>query len=426
MDLFPVFSAVLAIAAVFAWLNHRFVRLPTTIGVMVIALGLSLVVVAIDAAGVDVSGPLESLLAQVQFDRAVLDVMLAFLLFAGALHVKLDDLLAAKWTIGALASVGLLASMAITGGLVWLTADALGIALPFLVCLLFGALISPTDPIAVLGILKSAGAPRALETKITGESLFNDGVAVVVFTLLVAVVGAGHGGEALDGGDVLMLLGLEIGGSVVLGLGAGYGAFYMLRTVDNYQVEVLITLALAAGLYSLAAALHSSGPLAVVVAGLFIGNTGRAYAMSERTVEHLDTFWELVDEILNVILFVLIGLEMILVPFPLPHLLLGLAAIPIALLARFASVGGTLTALRRRRALPPGAVTLLTWGGLRGGISVALALSLDRTLPARDVLVTVTYVVVVFSILVQGLTVGPLVRRLRRPEPHAVAPRELA
>jgi CPA1 family monovalent cation:H+ antiporter len=413
----------LVTAAVLAWVNHRFIGLPTTIGVMLIALAMSLGLQLITALGIPLEQPVEQLLIEVDFSETVLDMMLAFLLFAGALHVKLDHLREQKWIITTLATVGVLVSTALVAGMTYVLARAMSMEITFGSCLLFGALISPTDPIAVLGILKSAGVPKSLETKITGESLFNDGIAVVVFSLLVGLVGGGHGESgghgATGAADVAALLAVEVGGALALGMVCGWLAYRMLSTVDSYQVEVLITLALCTGVYALASSLHSSGPLAVVVAGLLIGNSGRQHAMSERTVEHVDTFWELVDEILNVVLFVLIGMEVLVLTYDGRHVLAGLLVIPVVLLARFAAVGGAVTVLLRRRTFSPHAIKIITWAGLRGGISVALALSLAATTPARDLIVTMTYIVVIFSIVVQGLSVAPLVRATTADERHA-------
>jgi len=299
----------------------------------------------------------------------------------------------------------------IIGYLAYWIFGLLDLDIPFIYCLLFGALISPTDPIAVLGILKSAAAPKTLETKITGESLFNDGVAVVVFLVLLGVA---TGGDELSAASVAGLFIQEAVGGVLYGLGIGTLAYWMLKRVDDYSVEVLITLALTTGGYALAEALHLSAPIAIVVAGLLIGNHGRSFAMSDKTREHLDTFWELVDEILNAVLFVLIGMEVLVLAVRQEYLLAGLLAIPITLLARLVSVGVPVGIMRRYRSFSRMVVTILTWGGLRGGISVALALSLPQG-PVRDTLVTVTYMVVAFSILVQGLTIGPLVRRAQLP-----------
>jgi CPA1 family monovalent cation:H+ antiporter len=410
MDALNLAALLISLAAVFAWINHRFIRLPSTIGLMLIALVLSLVLVLAGALGFgSVADKAQSLLAGIDFNTTLLHGMLSFLLFAGALHVNLADLAKQKWVIAVLASVGVIISTAIVGGLAWLAFSALGLDVPFIYCLVFGALISPTDPIAVLGLLKTTGAPKTLETKITGESLFNDGIGVVVFLVLLGIATRGD----MTASEVALLFVEEAVGGVVFGLLSGGIAYGMLRKVDNYQVEVLITLALVMGGYALATAIHVSGPIAVVVAGLLIGNQGRLLAMSDTTREHLDSFWELLDEILNAVLFVLIGLELLVLSFSGEYLLAAALAIPIVLLARLVSVGLPIGLMRKSRQFSPWVVTLMTWGGLRGGISVALALSLPSG-PERDLILAVTYVLVVFSILVQGLTLGPLLRRLLR------------
>ena len=407
MELFPLFSGILVIAAVFSYLNHRFIKLPTTIGVMLIALAVSLGLILLDLAGAGVREPAVDLLERLRFRETLLDGMLAFLLFAGALHVNLNDLLGQKRVIGVLATVGVVVTTFLVAALTYALAGALGLDVKFIHCLLFGALISPTDPIAVIGILKSAKAPKSLETKIAGESLFNDGIGVVVF---LVILGIATGGEHTFGAlDVVKLLLLEVAGGVLLGQIGGWIAYRLVRSVDNYQVEVLITLALAMGLYAFAQAIHSSGPLAVVVAGLLMGNTGRTLGMSAHTREHIDTFWELIDEVLNVVLFVLIGLEILVVDFDGKVLVLAVLAIPVVMFARFVSVGATVAALRRHRSFTPHAVKIMTWGGLRGGISVALALSIGSEVAAREMILAVTYVVVLFSIVVQGLTIKRLI-----------------
>jgi CPA1 family monovalent cation:H+ antiporter len=406
MTLFQILAILVSLAAVFSYLNHRFLRLPTTIGVMLIALLMSLALIASGSLGAGFEAEVETMLRDIDFEQTLLHGMLSFLLFAGALHVNLADLARQRWVIATLASLGVLGATLIIGLLSWWLFRLLGLDMPFLYCLVFGALISPTDPIAVLGILKSAGASKTLETKITGESLFNDGIAVVLFLVLAGIA---FGGQDLGTGEVLWLFAQEAVGGALFGLAAGALAFWMLRSVDNYQVEVLITLALTTGGYALAEAWHLSAPIAIVVAGLLVGNHGRVLAMSEKTREHLDTFWELVDEVLNAVLFVLIGLEVLVLAFRDEYLLAGLLTIPIVLLARLVSVGLPIGLMRRYRRFSPGVVKILTWGGLRGGISVALALSLPPG-QVRDTLVAVTYIVVVFSILVQGLSIGRLVR----------------
>jgi len=404
MSLFEIAAILLTLAALFSYFNERYVGMPTTIGLMFISLVISLGLIAIANVGLDVESRAESVLAQIDFSELLLHGMLGFLLFAGALHVNLGDLLQQKWVISSLATAGLLISTLIVASLTWILLRSLGLDLPFIYCLLFGSLISPTDPIAVLGILKNANAPKSLETKITGESLFNDGVGVVVFIVLLDVV---RGGHEIDAGGVVLFFLQEAVGGAVFGLATGFLVYWMLKSVDNYPVEILLTMALVTGTYALAETLHLSAPIAVVVAGLLIGNQGRALAMSEKTCEHLDSFWELVDEILNAVLFVLIGLEILVLQFNLSYLLAGLAAIPLVLAARWVSVGIPISLLRLRREFSPNVVKIMTWGGLRGGISVALALSLPSG-PERDVILAITYTVVVFSILVQGLTIGRL------------------
>lgn len=406
MNILNIAAILITIAAVFSYLNHRYIKLPSAIGLMLIALCMSLGLIALGKLGLtDIAHQARALVGAIDFNQTLMQGMLSFLLFAGALHVDLNDLAKQKWVIASLATVGVVLSTFIVGGLTWLLLDFLGIPIPFIYCLLFGALISPTDPIAVLGILKHAGATKSLETKITGESLFNDGVGIVVFVVLLGIA---SGEQEIGGGDIALLFIEEAVGGVVFGLFLGALAYWMLKGVDNYQVEILITLAVVMGGYALAAAIHTSGPIAMVVAGLLIGNHGRLFAMSARTREHLDTFWELIDEILNAVLFVLIGFELLILTFSGQTLLAALLIIPIVLLSRFVSVGIPISLLRLRREFSPNAIKILTWGGLRGGISVALALSIPVG-PERDLILVITYAVVVFSILVQGLTIGRLI-----------------
>ncbi len=414
MNILDMAAVLITLSAVFSYLNYRYFRLPSAIGLMLIALCLSLALLALGKLGLgQIEQKAESFIRSIDFNQTLMQGMLSFLLFAGALHVNLRDLAAQKWIVGSLATFGTVASTFVVGTLFWLVSQMLGFDIRFTYCLLFGALISPTDPIAVLGILKSAGAPKSLETKITGESLFNDGIGVVVF---IVVLGLVTGGQEPSVRHIALLFAEEALGGVVLGLLLGGVAYWMLSRVDNYSVEVLITLAVVMGGYSFAVAIHTSGPIAMVVAGLVIGNHGRRLAMSERTRKHLDLFWELVDEILNTVLFVLIGLELLILELTGRALSAGLIAIPVVLLARFMCVGAPVRLLQFRRSFTPGAIRLLTWGGLRGGISVALALSIPAG-PERDLILTVTYTVVVFSILVQGLTLGALVKKIS-PRPQ--------
>ncbi|MCD6339292.1 MAG: sodium:proton antiporter [Verrucomicrobia bacterium] len=408
MSVFDIIAAVLTLAAVFSYANYRWIRLPTAIGVMLIALVSSLALAVVGRWIPGLAEPAKGILSRIDFNQALMEGMLSFLLFAGALHINLDDLLRNRYTILSLATAGVALSTALIGFGLRFLSQAAGMPLDLKACFLFGALISPTDPIAVMGILRSAGAPKDLEIKIAGESLFNDGVGIVAFLILSEA--ALEGGAFSIGRAGVLFLQEALGGAA-MGLALGWIAYRMLKSVDNYQVEVLVTLALVAGGYALADALHCSGPIATVVAGLLIGNHGRRFAMSARTRAHLDMFWELTDEALNAVLFVLIGLEALVLDFSARLLLVGAAAIPLALGARWASVSLPALLLRRRRPFAPGAVTMMTWGGLRGGISIALALSLPAG-SLRDALVSITYMVVVFSILVQGLTIARVAARV--------------
>ena len=399
----------LVLTACLAYINLRFVGLPTTIGVMMSALALSLAIVGLDAAGFDygLRQYEESFLRSIDFSDVLMQGMLSLLLFAGAMHVDLSELRAYRWQVGGLAIVSTVLSTLAVGFATWAVLPLAGLSLPLIYCLLFGALISPTDPIAVMGILKTAGAPKNLELVIAGESLFNDGVGVVVFSLLLGMLVSGVT-PTLGAG--LQLLAHEAGGGVVFGLVLGYVTVLLLKSVDNYQVEVLLTLAAVTGGYALASRLHVSGPLAMVVAGLMVGNGGRALAMSDETRHYVDLFWELIDEILNAVLFVLIGMEALLIAFSFNLLLAAAIATLITLAARALTVGLPVRLLGKHFKLPDGSALVLTWGGLRGGISVALALSLPVG-PERDIVLALTYCIVVFSILGQGLTVGQVVRR---------------
>ncbi|WP_300670042.1 sodium:proton antiporter [Desulfoluna sp.] len=406
MHLFNAIAILITLAALFSFINDRFIKLPATIGIMMIAMLMSLGLIVLAPFGLDPG--VAKLIAGIDFNTTLMVGMLSFLLFAGALHVEMDDLLENKVEIALFATVGVVAATFITGTLVYYAAGLMGLTLDYIHCLLFGALISPTDPVAVLGILKLTGAPKSLEVKITGESLFNDGIGVVVFLTILEIA---TGEAELSAGHVAALFATEVAGGLILGLVTGWIAYLFLSKVDNYQVEVLITLALVTGGYALALALHLSGPIAIVIAGLLIGNRGRAFAMSDKTREHLDTFWELLDETLNAVLFLLIGFEILILTVSRRFLGLGMLAFFIVLLARFTSLAGALAILKPFRTFAKGALPILTWGGLRGGISVALALSLPASIPVRDGLVTMTYVVVICSIVIQGLTIGKLIKR---------------
>lgn len=407
MQLFHIIAILISLAAIFSWVNYRFLRMPTAIGLMTIALIMSLVLIGLAKFGYStIEQEVELMLSSIDFNATLLHGMLSFLLFAGALHINLEDLAKQRLVIGILATASVIGATFLIGGGAWYISALLDLNIPIIYCLLFGALISPTDPIAVLGILKTAGASKSLETKIAGESLFNDGIAVVVFLVIAAIA---TGTKPVTAETIFHIFAMEVVGGVLYGLLLGGVSFWMLKQVDNYSVEVLITLAITTGGYALAESLHLSAPIAIVVAGLLIGNHGRKLAMSQSTREHLDTFWELIDEVLNAVLFVLIGLELVVIALDQKYLLAGLLAIPLVLSARMISVALPIGIMRRFRSFSPGVVSILTWGGLRGGISVALALSLPPG-DIRNALVTITYMVVVFSVLVQGLTLAPLVR----------------
>jgi len=411
MSLFAIAAILVSFAAILSFLNYRFIKLPTTIGVMLIALLLSLLLITLEKIGlIAISSTSRTLLQQIDFNATLMQGMLSFLLFAGALHVDLQDLLKQRWVVLGLATFGLLISTAVIGLAAWYLFAALGLQINLLYCLIFGALISPTDPIAVLGILKTAQAPKSLEIKIAGESLFNDGVAVVVYLVLFSLI---EGNAEPSFSSISLLFIEEAVGGIVFGLASGWITYRLLAQVDDYSVEVMLTLALVMGGYALASAIHVSGPLAIVVAGLFIGNHGRQFAMSDTTREHLDHFWELIDEILNAVLFVLIGLEVLVLSFSQNYLYAAIALAPLMIAARFVSVGIPIQLFRLRRTFSPHVTKVLTWGGLRGGISVALALSLPSG-PERDALLAITYMLVIFSIVVQGLTMGKVLRSTQK------------
>lgn len=405
-----IIGFLIALTALFSYVNHRFIRLPTTIGVMSISLVLSLGLIGAAklGPGAAIGQWVETQVRGIDFYEVLMHGMLSLLLFAGSLHIDLEALAARKKSISILATVGTVSSTFLVGGITYFLFQFVGFEISFIYCLLFGSLISPTDPIAVLGILKSANAPKSLEIKIAGESLFNDGVAVVIFSILLSIA-LGNADITVPG--IALLFAQEAIGGAVFGLIIGYIAYRMIKGIDSYHVEVLITLGLVIGGYALALHLHVSGPIAMVVAGLLIGNQGRTLGMSEETRVRLDTFWEIIDELLNAILFVLIGLEVVVLTFSGQLLLVAVLMIVVVLAARFITVGIPISLLRRYFSVDFTAhsIKLLTWAGVRGGISVSLALSLPPG-DERNAILAITYVVVLFSILVQGLTVGRLIK----------------
>lgn len=402
-------AALIVLAAVLGYVNYRLIGMPHAIGLTVMGAAASLIVVTFDTLvpSIEVGRLLREYLQGIDFHAALIDGMLAFLLFAGALHVNLPDLRQTKWAVLSLSTASVLISTLIVGaGLKGATA-LLGIDLSWTWCLVFGALISPTDPVAVMGILKTARVPSSVEATVAGESLFNDGVGIVVFSIVLA---AASSGQALSLSDAGTLFVLEALGGAALGLAVGGLGFVAMRSIDEYNLETLISLAIVMGGYAIAHRLHVSGPIAMAVAGLFIGNHGMRYAVSDVTRDYLQKFWSLIDEILNSVLFLLIGLEVVTVAGSWSLLALGLLAIPIVLAARAGSIAAPLAVLSVTSPLMRGSFPILLWGGLRGGISIALALSLPAG-PAKDIILAATYAVVIFSVIVQGATVGAAAKR---------------
>lgn len=414
LSAFDLIAILLVLTATFGWINHRLIGLPHTIGLLAMGLGASLVLIGIELAIPDITfyEELTGLVRRIDFQDAVLNGMLAFLLFAGALHVDLSILRRRAWAVGSMATVGVIISTAIVGTGFWFAADAFGADVSFAWALVFGALISLTDPVAVLSTLKEVRVPETLEIDMIGESLFNDGVGVVIFTVLVAAaVGTQGGGlSALEIGELFFI---EALGGAVLGLVTGYASYRAMRSIDDYPIEVLISLALVAGTYTLAAKLHMSGPIAVVVAGLLIGGRGPRDALSEETQRYLFGFWTLVDEVLNSVLFLLIGLEVLVVRFDFSFAWLAAISVPLVLCGRLFAVVLPVLALSASNTFVRGTIPVLTWGGLRGGISIALALSIPEV-AEKSVILAATYAVVLFTIVIQGLSLRALVQRVVR------------
>jgi len=412
MDYFLIITILVVLAAAFGYLNVRFLKLPNTIGLMVITIVFTLAVIALSYIDNTLLNAEKYIITQIDFETVLLDIMLSFLLFAGALHTNFEQLKIQRWPVLVFATLGVLISTFLVATAMFYCLQLLGLQVDYIYCLLFGALISPTDPIAVLGILKQAGVPKKLETKIVGESLFNDGVGVVVFLTLFQIASAS--GTEIEPLDILKMFGEEIIGGILLGLFLGWITYRLMKSIDDYDIEVIITLAAVMGGTVIAQKFHLSAPLAMVTAGLIVGNnTVRESAMSEITESYVDKFWELIDILLNTILFVLIGMEMLVLTLEGNYIIAGLIAIPIVLLCRFTSLLFPINFFKKRLDFVPNTNLIMTWGGLRGGISIALALGLTQEMH-RELFLVITYVIVVFSIIVQGLTVGKLVKRLGR------------
>jgi CPA1 family monovalent cation:H+ antiporter len=415
MTFLQITSALIVLAGTFAAINAIFFRLPSAIGILIVSLLASLRLLGLDALlpGLHLTAELQRMVVAFDFSDALLEGMLGLLLFAGALHVKSSDLKAHWGIVMLMATMGVCLSTLVAGiGFSWITGA------PLLIALVFGALISPTDPVAVLGVLRAAKLPKSLETKIAGESLFNDGVGYVVFLVLVGLAFPAAGAHGASFGDAALLFFREAFGGAVLGLALGWGTYRVMCEINDYSVEVLLTLALAFGGYQLALWLHVSAPIMAGCAGLLIGDEMTAHAMTQKTRDYVDAFWKLLDEILNAILFLMIGLEVFAIAFSIGAITAGLLAIGLSLLARWCAVIVPIMVLRPFRDFSQGIVPIMTWGGLKGGISVALALSLPES-EFKPLILTVTYIVVLFSIIVQGLTVAPMARRVSdNPDPR--------
>ncbi|KAA0989367.1 cation:proton antiporter [Dyadobacter aurulentus] len=421
MELYYSFSVLIVLSAIFSYINARFLKLPASIGVMVIALLVSMGLIATDSLFPRIFLGISTLIASVDLTEILMGAMLNFLLFAGAIHIHLEDLREQRLPVIIFSTVSVVISTFVIGFLMFNLLPLTGIQIPLIQCLVFGALISPTDPIAVLGILKQAGVPKSLETKIAGESLFNDGMAVVVFILMLALARGEEVNTSFSG--ISMLLIKEALGGIALGMVLGFVGSQMIYRVDGYNVHVLITLAIVMGGHLVAQAMHMSGPLAMVAAGLVVGNYGKNLGgVSETERDYIDKFWELVDEILNAILFLIIGFELLLIPDLKQYGWAGVIAIAVVLFARFVSIYIPVKLIPFRNKFGKKSITILVWGGLRGGVSIALALSIDNELN-KEILLAVTYFVVLFSIIVQGLTVGKLTAKMSNAE-EASATRE--
>jgi CPA1 family monovalent cation:H+ antiporter len=412
MDYFAIASILIVLSALFSYINVKFLKLPITIGLMLITIVFTIVVVAIGQFDDTILVSEKELISQIDFETVLLDIMLSFLLFAGALHTNFNQLKIQRGPVLAFATLGVLVSTFLVGIFMYYMFGAFGFHINFIYCLLFGALISPTDPIAVLGILKKVGAPKNLEAKIVGESLFNDGVGVVVFLTIFSIASSPN--TAIDVAEILQLFGIEVLGGIALGLLLGYVTYKLMRSIDNYEVEVIITLATVMGGSLLAHKLHMSAPLAMVTAGLIVGHdTVRSSAMSEVTEAYVDKFWELIDVLLNAVLFIMIGMEMLVLTFEFNYIMAGLIAVPLVLLSRYLSLWLPIKFYAKKLQFIPKTNLIMTWGGLRGGISIALALSLTQEMH-RELFLVITYIIVVVSIIGQGLTVEPVISRLTK------------
>lgn len=418
MEIYNIITLIIVLTAIFGYINHRFIKLPRTIGIMLISLITSLAVVGIGIISPEFFETTTQAISLIDFQTVLLKVLLSFLLFAAAIHVDSKKLQAELTPIITFASISVIISTFIIGGLLYFTTVLFGLSVNFLYCLLFGALISPTDPIAVVGILRKAKIPESLETKISGESLLNDGVGVVLFITFYQI--AQIGVENISVWKIIWLFVREAGGGLLFGWLLGYIGYLALRSIDNYVVEVMVTLAIVMGGYSLAEIIHVSGPLSMVVAGIITGNKSMDVVASDVTRDYIGKFWELIDEVMNAILFLLIGFEMLIIPFNLTLLFLGCITIVIVLFARLVSVSLPIRVLKYKNSFSKNTIPILTWGALRGGISVALALAVPKYMYG-DMFVSITYIVVLFSIIIQGLSIGKFAKKLEETDENSLS-----
>lgn len=409
MSIFSIIAIIFSVSAILGYINHRWLNLPGAIGVMLLSLLLGIALKVIDFISPELMSSFETQLRSFDFGTFLMDITLCFLLFAGSLHVRYSELKEVKSTVISYATFGVIASTFITAVFTKLIFSIFSYDIDFITCLLFGALISPTDPIAVMGIISKYNIPKKLKVEIVGESLFNDGVGVIVFTVIYSVYKTGI--EGVTAMEVMKLFFIEVAGGLFIGALVGYIGYYLIKTIDHYQTEIIITLAIVMGGYSLANSIHASGPLAMVVAGIFIGNKGKSEAMSDVTAEYLDKFWELVDEICNTLLFVIMGIQVFLIPFDFSYFLVSVILIVAVLASRFLSLVPPFFLLNINEPRKILNLSVLTWGGLRGGISLALALSLSNQVKYSDLFLLVTYTIVVFSVVAQGLSMSCLLRR---------------
>ncbi len=402
MSILTIITLLIIISAAFSYLNQRVIKLPGTIGVMTISVVVSVIILIIGKVSDKKTGFIIALANNIDFSKLLLDVMLGFLLFATALHFDYSKLKELRLPVIALSTFGVLLSSIIFGGLFYLVSQLLTIDIPFIYCLLFGAIISPTDPIAVAAIMKKSKIPPRLETIISGESMFNDAVGLILFVTILGV--ATQAQTDLSAKAILILFTHEVIGGVIVGLIAGYIGYRLIRSINDFQTIFLISISLVLGISLLADELHASVPLAAITSGLVIGN--KSFGSNNDSQKFLYQIWQLMDEVLNTILFVMIGLQLILLPFLKNFWLIGLISIIIILLARFISVSIPAFFLLGKKTNIYN-LFIITWAGLRGGISVAMALSLPSS-PYKEIILSVCYLIVIFSIIVQGLSLNKL------------------